>query len=154
MKRLIVSSLLLLCAPLLASAQVAETVAAATRVVPGVLWKKESVVVGNFSCRGRIERAILGTSKSEIVVAIFLGGLTKPPRVLRYSASSRDPATIELKIEDGDFEPKGFENEVGYIPEGLRPSKTCKGLNLSDGKIDSAHIYWNHNAKQFGDWVL
>ena len=155
MKRSLICFLLLFCAPLLASAEVpAAVVAAASKLVPGVTWKGESIVVGNFSCQGRVERAILGTTKSEIVVAVFLGGLSKPPKVLRYSAKTRDPSTSELEIEDGDFDPKEFESEVGYIPDGLRPSKTCKGLNLSDGKIDSAHIYWNHNAKQFNDWVL
>lgn len=129
-------------------------VVAASKFVPGVTWKEKSIVIGDFSCRARVERAILGTNKSEIVVAIFLSGLAKPPKVLRYSAKARDPSTSELKIEDGDFDPNEFKNEVGYIPDGLRPSKTCKELNLSDGKVDSAHIYWNHNANGFGDWVL
>lgn len=150
----LVCLLLLFCVPLRAFAQVPATVAAAAKFAPGVMWKPDSTVVGDFSCRGRVERAILGTSKSAIVVAIFLGALTTPPKILRYSASARDPAAAELKTEDLDFEPKRFESEVGYIPDGLRPSKTCKGLNLTDGKIDSAHIYWNHNAKQFSDWVL
>jgi len=154
MKHSLVCSLFLFCVPLLTSAQVPATVAAATKFAPGVKWKPDSTVVGDFSCRGRVERAILGANKSEIVVAIFLGALDTPPKFLRYSASARDPATAELRTEDLDFEPKQFESEVGYIPDGLRPSKTCKGLNLSDGKIDSAHIYWNHNAKQFSDWVL
>ncbi len=146
--------LLLLCAPLVASAEVPDVVVAASKLVPGVTWKAESIVIGNFSCRGRVESAILGTSKSEIVIAIFLAGISKPPKVLRYSTKTRDSSTSELKIEDGDFDSKEFKSEVGYIPDGLRPSKTCKGLNLSDGKIDSAHIYWNHNSKQFSDWVL
>jgi hypothetical protein len=154
MKRLSFCLSVLLYTPLLVFAQENPTVAAATKFIPGVTWKESSVVTGNFSCRGRAERAVLGTNKSEIVVAIFLGTLTEPPVVLRYSAKARDPETSELTIEDGDFEPKQFESEVGYIPDGFRPSKTCKGLNLSDGKIDSAHIYWNHNAKRFSDWVL
>jgi hypothetical protein len=154
MKHSLVSSLLLFCIPLLASAQVPETVAAATKFAPAVKWKPDSMILGDFSCRRRVERVILGTNKSEIVVAIFLGPLTAPPNFLRYSSSVRDPATAELKTEDLDFEPKRFESEVGYIPDGLRPSRICKGLNLSDGKIDSVHIYWNHNANEFSDWVL
>ena len=47
-----------------------------------------------------------------------------------------------------------FKSEVGELPEGLRPSRTCKGLNLSDGKVDSAHIYWNRKARRFDDWSL
>jgi hypothetical protein len=37
---------------------------------------------------------------------------------------------------------------------GFQQSKTCKGLNLSDGETDSAHIYWNHKALRFGEWQL
>ncbi len=85
---------------------------------------------------------------------IFIDGLNRPPKVLRYPAGERDPATAELTIEDLDFDPKRFRSEVGELPEGLRPSRTCKGLNLSDGKVDSAHIYWNRKARRFDDWSL
>jgi hypothetical protein len=127
--------------------------AAAAQFVNGVTWRKESVA-GDFSCRGKLERAILGTNKALIVVAIFLRGLDKPPEVLRYSASVRNAATAVLTVESMDFDPKEFERKVGHIPSGMRPSKTCKGLNMSDGEIDSAHIYWDHDAKRFSDWVL
>lgn len=153
MKRSVVFILLLSFATI-AFAQNGAVIAAASKFLPDITWKKDSVVTGNFSCRGRIEHAILGTSKTEIVVAVFLDGLTRSPQVLRYSAKTRDPSTAELKTEDGDFDPKEFEDEVGYIPDGMRPSKSCIGLNLSDGNVDSAHIYWNHNAKQLSDWVL
>src|SRR5271166_2573739 len=49
--------------------------AAAARYVPGIRWRAKSVIAGNFSCRGRTESAILGTSESEIAVAVFLDGL-------------------------------------------------------------------------------
>jgi hypothetical protein len=137
-----------------AFAETGSVPAAAKRFFPGINWKPASVVIGDFSCQGRIEQAVLGTTKTEIVVAVFVGSLARAPKLLRFSAASRDPATSTLTVEDGDFDPAQFEREVGYIPDGMRPSKTCKGLNLCDGNIDSAHIYWNHNAKQFVAWVL
>ena len=126
--------------------------ASAARYVPEVNWRANSVVRGNFSCQGRMESAILGTSQSQIVIAIFLNGSTQPPEVLRYSAKARRAASAVLAIEDMSLDLKEFEKDVGYVPEGLRPSKTCKGLNLSDGYIDSAHIFWNHVARRFDDW--
>ena len=60
--------------------------------------------------------------------------------------------TAVLALEELDFDVKQFEKELGFLPPGMRRSKTCMGLNLSDGKVDSAHIYWNHAAKRFGDW--
>jgi len=100
-----------------------------------------------------MQPAILGTSQSEIVIAVFLNGTTSRPEVLRYSAKVRDPASAELKIEDAYSHLKEIADELGAVPPGMQPSETCKGLNLSDGRIDSAHIYWNHDARRFDDWV-
>jgi hypothetical protein len=124
--------------------------AAAAKYVPGINWRPKSVVSGDFSCRGKMESAILGTSPSEIVVAVFLKGLSSRPQVLRYSARVRDAASAVLETENLDFDP---EEALGYALPGFHRSKTCKGLNLSDGKIDSAHIYWNHESLRFDDWV-
>ena len=125
--------------------------AAAARYVPGIRWRAKSVIAGNFSCRGRTESAILGTSESEIAVAVFLDGLNSRPQVLRYSAKVRDAASAILKTESLDFDP---EETLGYAVPGFRRSKTCEGLNLSDGRTDSAHIFWNHESRQFDEWQL
>jgi len=141
--------------PLVLCAQTTDRVepsvqAAAAKFVPGVRWRAKSVVAGDFSCRGRSESAILGTSESEIVVAVFLNGLHREPQVLRYSAKVRDAASAVLEIESLDID---REKELGYALPGFRRSKTCRGLNLSDGRSDSAHIYWNHESHRFDDWV-
>ena len=114
---------------------------AAARYVPEVNWQPASVVAADFTCRGRQEQAILGTNSSEIVIAVFLNGTSARPEILRYSAKVRRAATAVLAVEDREFDPKDVR------------SKTCKGLNLSDGEIDSAHIFWNHDARRFQDWV-
>ena len=123
---------------------------AATKYIAGVAWQRPSVVSGNFSCHGRKEQAILGVSASEIVVAVFVNGLGSRPDLLRYSGNARNPKTAELKIEDLDYDPK---EEIGSELDGFRRSKSCKGLNLSDGETDSAHIYWNHKSQRFADWT-
>jgi hypothetical protein len=61
----------------------------------------------------------------------------------------RHPATAEIKAENLDYDP---QEDPGYVLPGFRRSKTCKGLNLADMKIDSAHIYWNHEVRQFDNW--
>ena len=98
--------------------------AAAARFAKGVKWRENSIVVGDFSCRGNREQAILGVSKDRIVIAIFIRGLSKPPELLRYSASARDPRTAVLAVEDLDFDPKELEREVGALPLALSPSKS------------------------------
>jgi hypothetical protein len=144
------ASLLLLLFAQITAAQEPSIKSAAARYVPGINWRAKSVVAGDFSCRGRVQRAILGTSRSEIVVAVFLNGTKRPPEVLHYSAKVRDAASAILATEDLDYDPK---EEIGSVLPGFRRSKTCKGLNLSDGRIDSAHIYWNHESLRFDDWV-
>jgi hypothetical protein len=124
---------------------------AASRYITKVAWRRDSAVAGNFACAGRTEEAILGVSKTEIVVAVFVHGLTMRPEILRYSANSRNLATVKLEVESLDYDPKEI---VGYDPDGFRRSQSCKGLNLSDGETDSAHIYWNAKLHKFDDWTL
>ena len=137
-----------------AFAQVNATLKAAAKFMPEVHWKTGSALMGDFACHRQIDHALVGVDATNIIVAVFLGTLSKPPQVLRFSKTARSPETAKLTLEDGDFDPKQFERELGYLPDGMRPSKTCKGLALSDGEVDAAHIYWNHNAKVFSAWVL
>jgi hypothetical protein len=123
---------------------------AAAKYVPGIKWQVKSVVTADLSCRGQKDQAILGTSESEIIIAVFLNGTSERPEILRYSANARRAALAKLSIENQDYEPK---TEIGSDLPGFRRSKTCKGMNLSDGEVDSAHIYWNHEAHRFDDWV-
>ena len=150
-RRTIISGL-----PLVLCAQTKERVepsvqAAAAKYIPGVRWRAKSVIAGNFSCQGKTESAILGASESWIVVAIFLNGLNHKPQVLEYSTKARNAASAILQTESLDFDP---EEALGYALPGFRRSKTCKGLNLSDGRSDSAHIFWNHESHQFDEWQL
>jgi hypothetical protein len=122
----------------------------AAKYVPGVRWQPKSVLTADFSCRGRREQAILGTSATDIVIAVFLNGTSERPEVLRYSSRVRDAASVQLTIEDQDYDPS---LDIGSDLPGFKRSRTCKGLNLSDQHIDSAHIYWNHLMSRFEDWV-
>ena len=120
---------------------------AAARYVPGVTWSLKSVVKGDFSCSGRVGQAILGTTSKEIVVAIFLHGTSEAPEVIRDSV--RDIRSAQLKVEGLDFDPK---EDLGYVLEGFKRSRRCKGLNLSDGQIDSLHLYWDTVHRRFEGW--
>jgi hypothetical protein len=124
---------------------------AAAKYVAKVIWRRDSALAGNFTCAGRAEQAILGVNKTEIVIAVFVHGLNKEPEVLRYSAERRNPRIAKLTIESLDYDPK---ETIGYDPEGFKRSGSCKGLNLSDGETDSAHIYWNEKLHRFSDWTL
>lgn len=154
MKSRLAFGLLIVSLPLLTHSAEPTVAAAASRHYPAIKWQGLSAVVGDFSCRGRKEYAILGTGKQGIAVAVFLNGLERPPAILRYSSQNRDPHSATLTTEKMDLDLEELEKEAGYVPQGLRPSKTCLGLNLSDGKVDSAHIYWNHDANRFNDWSL
>jgi hypothetical protein len=131
------------------NAQTPSVAPAASKFLPEVSWRAASIVSADFTCRGRQEQAILGTTSKEILIAVFINGVGQTPEVLRYSSAVRDARTAKLTIESLDYDPT---EDIGELP-GFRRSRTCKGLNLTDERIDSAHIYWNHVAKRFGDWV-
>src|SRR5215468_8163271 len=42
-------------------------VGAANKYVPGIIWHSESAISGDFTCRGRVEQAILGITAQEII---------------------------------------------------------------------------------------
>ena len=129
-------------AALLTVSQSAAFITAAHRFVPDVRWRANSVVSADFTCRGHEDVALLGTTAEEIVIAVFLDGSTKEPKVFHYSAKVRNAATATLNVE-----PPGEDADA---PSG---SGACYGLRLDDGEIDAAHIYWNAAANEFGDWV-
>lgn len=141
---------LLMAALLLGAVGAPSIIAAASKFVPGVTWRSQSVLTADFTCRGRREQAILGVTPKEIVIAVFLNGTAAPPEILRYSAAVRDANTVKLTVESLDYDAK--DAYVRDLP-GLRRSHACKGLNLSDDMIDSVHIYWNHDARRFSDWT-
>ena len=122
-------------------------VGAANKYVPGIIWHSESVISGDFTCRGRIEQAILGITAQEIMVVVFINGLQNKPEVLRDKVHT--PADAELTIEDLDYDAK---DQAGVELEGFLRSKVCKGLNIADNHVDSFHVYWNHKDSQFNWW--
>jgi hypothetical protein len=126
--------------------------AAAQRFVGGVEWQENSVLKGDFSCAGKQQSAILGTSKNEIVVAVFTQDLARAPEVLRFASEDRKPAEAKIRIDDSSLSVDEIQTLAGMVPPGYRMSKTCKGVRLSDDASDAAHIYWDHDARRFDSW--
>jgi hypothetical protein len=116
---------------------------AASRFLPGVAWHADSAANGDFTCDGHKQTAILGTSGSEVVVAVFLAGVNRKPEELRFRIF--DPKSAELTTEDLDYQPD-------YELPGFQQSKTCMGLNVDDHEVDPAHLYWDHKSHRFGMW--
>jgi hypothetical protein len=133
----------------LTGAQKLEVVAAANKYVSGVTWQQDSIAIGDFTCAGHKEQAILGVRQSETVVAIFLNGTASQPQIIRNS--KYDPKAVKLKIEALDYDPKDI---IDGEPEGFQKSKTCIGMTIGDGDRDSLHIYWNHKSRKFDSWSL
>ena len=119
-----------------------------------VRWQRPSILSGDFTCQGKREYAILGTKPQQIVVAIFQPPSLKPVDILLYSGTERHAASAVLAIEPLSFDLKQLEQSLGWLPDGLQPSNTCVGLNLSDQRIDSAHIYWHRKLRRFQSWSL
>lgn len=136
------------------AAELEDVAAAAKTHYPAATWQAESVLTGDFTCEGREEFAILGTSSEFIVIAVFTHDLTVMLEILKYSAKARVAEWAVLRKESRDFTPEEIKAGPGYVPEGWTPSETCSDLNLTDNNVDSAHIYWDTTNKRFADWVL
>lgn len=151
---LLTAALVLLAASRAQSADNSFVLSAATTADRSVSWQRKSILPGDFTCQGKREYAILGTKPKEIVIAIFRPPSKKPVDVLRYSGKARSPDSAILAIDSLDFDIKELEQHVGYVPDGLQPSKTCVGLNMTDQMVDSAHIYWHRENRRFESWSL
>jgi hypothetical protein len=136
----------------LAAAADADVKAAAERFVAGVAWQAPSVLTGDFSCAGRQQHAILGTSAKEIVVAVFTDGLARAPEVLRFDSEERKAAEAKIRLEDSALTVDEVKTLAGAVAPGYQASSTCKGVRLSDDASDAAHIYWDHTGKRFESW--
>lgn len=136
----------------LAAAADGDVKAAASRYVVDVTWQESSVLTGDFSCAGKQQFAILGTSFKEIVVAVFKDGLAQAPEVLRFDSEERKAAEAKIRLEDSSLTIDEVKTLAGTVPPGYQPSSTCKGVRLSDDASDAAHIYWDRAAKRFDSW--
>ena len=143
--------LLFVCLPC-AAAPSSEALRAASRAEPHVLWQLSSVVEGDFTCRGKPQTALLGATKSGFAVAVFTRSLKSRPDILRFEPDPRSIKSLNLMVDDLDFANDEYWQEVSALAPGLQASKTCKGLAVSDGEVDSLHIYWNVRAKRFEWW--
>jgi hypothetical protein len=133
----------------------ADTVlAAAQQADPTVTWQPSSLLRGNFTCRGATDVALLGTRPREIVVAVFRAGATTPLQVLRFPEGDRTPDTAILLTESLDIDLQRLRRDIGVVPDGLVRSKTCMGLQMTDQRVDSVHVYWHRQKRRFMAWSL
>src|SRR5207253_3274950 len=96
----------------------------ASSYIPHVTWRANSLVTGDFTCHGKIQLAILGTTPTEIVVAVFLHGANEKPGELRFRDFQR--MSTKLKTETLNYKPDR------QLP-GFHRSRVCKGLTVKDG---------------------
>ena len=111
-------------------------------------WRSTSAIAEDFTCNGRTEHAILGIDQAEIVIAIFLGGLDEPPKILRDSA--RKAQSAKLTTESLDYD---LKDVIGGPIPGFQRSGKCKGLVLDDGEKAARHIFWNRAFNEFDSWA-
>lgn len=145
--------LVLLAAAAPAWAQDGKAVAAAASQFAGdIVWRPASVLDADFSCSGKTEHAILGTSLTEIVVGIFTDGLARPPALVRFTAQNRHPLALKINLEANDLRADELQEMAGDVPSGYQVRPDCFSVRLSDDQIDAVHIYWDHTNRQFGSW--
>ena len=129
-----------------------QVVVAASRAAPQVSWQRSRVVSADLICNGKQQYAVLGATKSGFAVAVFVTNLQSKPVVFRFEPDPRHGQSLQLSVDDLDFKNDEYWEEVSANAPGLRPSKTCKGLAVSDGEVDALHMYWNTGTRSFEWW--
>ncbi len=161
MRWLSLLSVLLIALPAIGAEKLSETklVELVQKKYPGVKWDTKSMKKADFNCDGKGDFALLGKEGSKVAVAVVLGPLTDNSKILitrllvgKNSQDSLCSPRAKLSIEDQDYDPA--ENFDGVPLPGFRRSKTCKGINVSDGESDSFHFFWNHDLKSLQWWRL
>jgi hypothetical protein len=125
-------------------------VAAASRFHPSVTWLAKSKVTADFTCRGNADVALLGHTDKTTIVAIFSHGLSSKPQFLEFDLYFTSALTLTAESLSATAE--DYRSFLGYAPDGIVTSATCKGLALSDGDTDPFHIYWNTKVGAFDTW--
>ena len=124
----------------------------AQRERPGLQWQADSELEGDFDCSGQPSTVLLGSSKTEVMLAVFPRRDGAAPVWLTFPAREIDPATAMLTAEDLDFDPVRYVREYGPTPSGLEPSLSCEGLDLTDAAPHSVHVYWDRKKHRYADW--
>lgn len=129
------------------------------RKYAGVNWDKKSIIKADINCDGKGDAAVLGKEGEKVVVAVIRGPLDKESKIHltrllvgKHSQDSLCGRRARLSIEDQDYDPSEIFD--GEPLSGFRRSKTCKGINVSDGECDSFHFFWNHELKTLQWWRL
>ena len=124
-----------------------------------IKWDTTSIVTADINFDKKQDYAILGYKDKLLCLMVIFGDLTIKSKFqtsfLGIGESSFQDhicgETAKLTLESLDTEPS---QEIGYIPEGFKCSKTSKGLNISDDDCDSFHYYWNHKIDALSYWRL
>ena len=115
-----------------------------------------AAVKADIDCDGAEDTAQMEYVENRVRVTVTFAA-TKTSQSLEFglgdsmAQESLCGTEATLEIEDTDYD---LIEAFGENPEGFRQSKTCKGLNLSDGECDSMHIFWNHDARHIDWWRL
>ena len=115
---------------------------------PRVRWEQRSMLRDDFDCDGVADLAALGRVEQKIVVGLARAAVDSPD-LLEFAIDPAAQAGICTEPASLSIEPQ--DRPDGEL-EGFRPSRSCKGLVLSDGECDPVHIYWNHERKRPGWW--
>lgn len=121
-----------------------------------IKWDESSTIEADINCDGTPDIAKLGYFDNHVRLSVtpspngpsqFIDfGLGMPG--YQDALCGKDPVLSAEAIEHD------LTEEIGENPQGYKPSKTCKGLNISAGECDSMHIYWNHETNHINWWRL
>ena len=121
------------------------------KAYPAVAWNEKSVTLADVNCDGKPETILLGSEKSEVVIAIVSPKSQKKPQLFSFPISSatqngfcRMPVRIVVS-------PLECESDSGPLP-GCKPTRSCKEFTVADDECDGFNFYWDSSRKSLAWW--
>ena len=119
-----------------------------TAADPATTWSRARTIIGDVDCDNAADTVAVGLNKQEVHVALARAADPAPQILVFDIGGSGGVSSPKVAFESLDFDPA--ERGLGAI-EGLRRSRTCKGLLLGDRDQDPVHIVWSQKTQHI-EW--
>jgi len=122
-----------------------------TQQEPEVNWDPHTLLKADFDLDGMEDYSFGGKKGAQYAVGILKGPLNVQSKhwTLEFSEDAGDQGSL-CSVSEARISLEMLDDELVQGAHGL--PEIGKGINVSDDKCDSFHIYWDQKEKRFTWW--
>ena len=115
-------------------------------------WDAKNPLRADFDCDGRLDLAFLGRHQGRVYVGVVRAS-AEEPEILDFAVDPRIQEAICAEPAMLEIESLEYDTKVSVGPiNGVKGSRSCKGLVLSGGECDSIHLFWSAETHSLDWW--